>query len=186
MTTHKTGLHWHIGDHTATTLISDTPVLSRGTTVSLRFLFEGGTLHDDGTLHADSVYHGDLRSHYQALLERLEFADKVVKRGVAHNGVPWIRERIPKRASFDTQVVLIEPESEVIDVEPFWAAIVGGSTDHRPTREEDSRWMTLELFVLAAGKQYLGTYGEIYGTTYDTDRHAAREALLDDLGGEVV
>lgn len=186
MSSNQTGIQWRIGDHVASAMASDTPVLTRGETVSLRFIFEGGKLHDDGTMHADGTFHGDLQAHYGAVRDRLEYTDSVVKRGVAHNGVPWIRERLPERASIDSQVVLIDPGDGVYDTDPFWAAIVGGSTDHRPSSGETPRWVTLELFVLADADEYINTYGEVYGTAYDTDRHAGRKALLDDLGGEVV
>lgn len=180
------GLQWRIGDRVATALASDTPVLERGTTVSLRFLFEGGKLHADGTLHDDGTFHGDLRAHYNRLRERLEFADAVVRRGVSHNGVPWFRERIPARAPIDSQVVYVKPAQGIIDAEPFWALVIGGETDHRPTAEAGARWLTLELFVLASGGRYGVGYGVSYGVNYGGTQEGARQALIDDLGGEVI
>ena len=181
-----TETRWRVWDATATGLASDTPVLERGSTISLKFVFEGGTLHDDGTLHADGTVHGDTRAHYRRLLERLEFTDACVRRGVSHNGVPWIRERLPARAPVDSQVVLVEPHRDVLDVEPFWAAVVGGSTDNRPVDDTGARWITLELFVLAAGVEYLGDYSEAYGFVYGSVRESGRNELLADLGTDVI
>lgn len=181
-----TDLQWRIGDRVATALASDTPVLERGSTISLRFLFSGGKLHADGTLHDDGTFHGDLRAHYQRLLERLEFADAVIRRGVSHDGVPWFRERIPARAPIDSQVVYVEPAAGVIDAEPFWALVVGGSTDHRPTDDAGARWLTLELFVLAGTGGYGVGYGSTYGINYGGTQEGARQAVIEDLGGDVI
>ena len=165
----KTDIQWNIGDNVASELADDTPVLTRGTEISLRFLFRGGKIHDDGTMHDDGTFHGDLVAHYKRLRDRLKFTDASIRRGTSYNGVPWVRERLPERAPVDSQVVLVEPQSGVVDVDSFWAAVVGGGTDHRPSGENDARWLTLELFVLADGSEYQD-----------------RQALLDDLGSEVV
>ena len=160
---------WTIGDRIASALVDETPVLERGAEISLAFLFRGGKLHADGTLHDDGTFHGDLRAHYQRLLERLEYADAVVNRGRSANGVPFVVEDIPDRAPVETQIVYVEPATDVVDAEPFWAAIVGGETATRPAGPSDPRTVTLDLFVLAHGAEY-----------------ASREELTSDLGGGVV
>lgn len=162
---------WIIGEHGCRFVASETPVLERGSTISVDALFvpRDGTTFADGTLFADGTVFGDYLGAYRALRRRLTYTGGV-RTGVTDRGVPWIRERLPERAPVDTQIVLVQPMDDFSDdIESFWAALVGGSDSTLPVDDETARSLTLELFVLAGGDDY-----------DDADE------LRDDLGSDVL
>ena len=162
-----------VGSETAQGLAAGTPTLERGAVAELTFLFipaEGSTSFKDGTLFADGTVFGnasDIVSTYRTVRERLEFADAVVRRGRSIEPVPYVRERVPDRAPIDSQIVLIKPSDDINSIDPFWAAVVGGTDES--SNEFGVRRLTLELFVLADGSRY-----------------GSRSELEDDLASEVI
>jgi len=161
-----------IGEETAQGVLKDSRTLERGDTAELTFVFipGAGTAFEDGTTFADGTVFGSaetILAAYRAVRDRLKFSDAVVRRGRSLDGVPFVRERLPSRAPVDSQIVLVEPADGIQTLNPFWAAVVGGtdeSSDGFGTRR-----LTLELFKLADGSRY-----------------DSRGDLEDDLASEVI
>jgi len=135
-------------------MLNETPTRTRGETVELELIWSpasfgarGGYGDDYGTLYGVA----DPLDEYQAMVERLEWVDPIYT-GVSHTGVPWVDERLPERAPVDTQILRVEPGSDVADVETFWGVLVGGEDRSRPPR--GTRTISVELVYLAAGDQY--------------------------------
>jgi len=161
-----------VGGEIAQGVLKDSRDLERGDTAELTFVFipSAGTAFEDGTTFADGTVFGSpetILEAYRAVRDRLKFADAVVRRGRSIEGVPYVRERLPARAPVDSQIVLVEPADGIQALNPFWAAVVGGtdeSSDGFGTRR-----FTLELFKLADGSRY-----------------PSRSDLEDDLASDVI
>lgn len=141
---------WEIDGNEATFLREpEAPTFQRGATVTLPIETAG-------------------ESEYDSLLEFLEYdASVVVRRGLADNGTPWFRERIPDAAPVETYLVDVDPPADAL-TDGFWGLIVGG-VDQTPGAEFGERWLSLDIFVLAK----LGEYAD-------------KAAVRDDLEATVV
>jgi hypothetical protein len=186
---------WTIDGIEADHRVGTTPTLTRGGTVQFEFVFEkrvtatrsheltaSGTSYGTAGASYGNAYGGvtsrslnttttttnDYDPAYYNLREYLEFVNgDPVDVGTTDRGVPWVRERLPNRASVDSLIVPIESTDAAEDVDGVWGAIVGGEDQSEtPT---PMRRLSLDVFVLADV------------TEYDT-----RSALFDDLGAEVI
>ncbi|MXV62082.1 hypothetical protein GS429_08410 [Natronorubrum sp. JWXQ-INN-674] len=163
-------IHWAIGENVASGLTDETPLLTRGDKITLRFFFNGrGTEHTDGVEHNDGLIHGDAIGSFRAVRDRLTFASASINTGTTDRGVPWVRERLPDHAPVESQIILVKPADEESDADPFWAAVIGGDDFSRPASKRNARELELELFVIADGDEY-----------------DDREELLDELGSSVI
>ena len=127
------------------------PTLTRGEEVSLTLFFElGDGYHADDVEHADDTLHG---GDVTAIREWLDYAD-VVRFGRTDRGVPWFRERLPGIAPVDSQLVLVDPERDMIDIPAFWALIIDGDEQGEPINAETPAQVTLDLVVLGTLDEY--------------------------------
>jgi len=141
------------------------PTLTRGEEVSLTLFFElGDGYHADEVAHDDDTLHG---GDVTAIREWLDYAD-VVRFGRTDRGVPWFRERPPEISPVESQLVLVDPERDMIDMPAFWALIVGGEEQGEPINATTPARLTLELVVL--------------GTL---DEYEDRETVIDEIGDEL-
>jgi len=161
-----------IGEEIAQGVLADSRDPERGDTAELTFVFipSDGTAFRDGTTFADGTVFGSpetILEAYRAVRDRLEFSDAVVRRGRSIAGVPYVREQLPTRAPVDSQIVLVEPADGIQALNPFWAAVVGGTDES--SDGVGTRRLTLALFKLADGSRY-----------------SSRSDLEDDLASEVI
>ncbi|WP_455448313.1 hypothetical protein [Natrinema thermotolerans] len=162
---------WAIDGIVVDGYVGSTPTMSRGETITLEFQFIGeGTYLSYGDDYAAGTYGGSYyggRAAYDQLRQYLDYAgNQTVQTGLTDRGVPWVRERLPDRATVDSLIVPIEPGQDVLDTDGIWGVIVGGDD---PTEPPGNRRLTLEVVVLAELPEY-----------------ESRQALLDDLGPAVI
>ena len=144
------------------------PTLTRGEEVSLTLFFElGDGYHADEVAHDDETLHG---GDVMAIREWLDYAD-VVRFGRTDRGVPWFRERLPDISPVDSQLVLVDPERDMIDIPAFWALIIDGEEQGEAINAETPAQVTLDLVVLGTLDEY-------------EDRDTVREELGDELSIE--
>lgn len=114
-----------------------TPTVTRGSTVSMTV-----------GLHDRSIAARPYYERYEDLRAYLAIdGGSAVRHGQTDTGEPWFRERLPGSASVDTLLVDVTPGEDVVDVEGFWAIILGGEDQSVPVTS--LRRLDLELFVVA-------------------------------------
>lgn len=146
-------ISWTIDGIEADGLVGQTPTLTRAETITLAFIFRRST---------------GSGQDYDDLREYLEWAsERSIRLGTTDTGVPWVRERLPSRASVDSLIVPVETGADVEDIDGLWGAIVSGEDQSEPP--SDIRRVTIDVSILA-----------------DIDEYATREELLADLGSEVI